>query len=96
MIKIKAFVLIMILGFGFGMPFLMFFPRIPIISISEVNEGVPKEIDLPVVIVSAEIDKRDIVRAFRKFSVSNVILKQYFEYDEFYAAVRDALPVRAG
>jgi CheY-like chemotaxis protein len=53
-------------------------------------------LNLPVVIVSAEIDKRDIVRAFRKFSVSNVILKQYFEYDEFYAAIRDALPARPG
>jgi CheY-like chemotaxis protein len=46
---------------------------------------------LPVIIVSGEIGKRDLVRAFRKFLVSNVLLKEHFEYDEFRQAIRDAL-----
>jgi len=46
---------------------------------------------LPVIIISGEIDKRDVVRAFKKYSVTNVLLKEHFEYDEFQEAVKDAL-----
>ena len=46
---------------------------------------------LPVIIISGEIDKRDLVRAFTKYSVTNVLLKEHFEYDEFREAVREAL-----
>lgn len=46
---------------------------------------------VPVIIISGEIDKRDVIKAFKKFSVTNVLLKEYFEYDEFREAVRDAL-----
>ena len=46
---------------------------------------------LPVIIISGEINKRDLVRAFTKYSVANVLLKEYFEYDEFRETVREAL-----
>jgi len=46
---------------------------------------------VPVIIISGEIAKRDVVRAFTKFSVANVLLKEHFDYDEFREAVREAL-----
>ena len=47
--------------------------------------------DFPVIIVSGEIDKRDLVRAFQKFAVTSVLLKEHFEYEAFRAAVQEAL-----
>jgi CheY-like chemotaxis protein len=46
---------------------------------------------LPVIIISGEIERRDVIRAFKKYAVTNVLLKEDFEYDEFRNAVRDAL-----
>ena len=55
---------------------------------------------LPVVVISGQIDKRNLVRAFTKFSVANVLLKEDFEYDEFrrviQAALQSATPKRLG
>ena len=46
---------------------------------------------LPIIIVSGEINKQDLVRAFQKFSVTGVLLKEHFACDEFQAAVLKAL-----
>ena len=46
---------------------------------------------VPVIIISGEINRRDVIRAFKQFSVTNVLLKEDFEYDNFREAVRDAL-----
>lgn len=46
---------------------------------------------LPVIIISGEIERRDLIRAFKKFSVMHVLLKEEFELDEFGEAVKDAL-----
>jgi CheY-like chemotaxis protein len=45
----------------------------------------------PVIIISGEINRRDVIKAFKQFSVTNVLLKEDFEYDKFREAVRDAL-----
>jgi len=45
----------------------------------------------PVIIVSAAIYKRNVVRAFKQFSVADVFLKEYFERELFREAVRNAL-----
>ncbi len=47
--------------------------------------------DFPVIIVSGEINKQDLVRAFQKFSVTAVMLKENFECDEFRDVVQAAL-----
>ncbi len=47
--------------------------------------------DLPIIIISGEIARRDLIRAFRDFSVSNVLLKEDFDYDHFTQAVKAAL-----
>ncbi len=47
---------------------------------------------MPVIIISGEIDKRNLIKAFKKFSVTDVMLKEDFEYDEFLAVVNEALP----
>lgn len=47
--------------------------------------------ELPIIIVSGEINKQDLVRAFQKFSVTGVLLKEHFACDEFQAAVLQAL-----
>jgi CheY-like chemotaxis protein len=46
---------------------------------------------LPVIMISGEIDRRDVIKAFKKYAVAHVLLKEDFEYDEFRDAVRDAL-----
>jgi CheY-like chemotaxis protein len=46
---------------------------------------------IPAIIISGEIAKRDVIKAFKQFSVTNVLLKEDFDYDEFRDAVRDAL-----
>ncbi|MBN1219385.1 MAG: response regulator [Anaerolineae bacterium] len=52
--------------------------------------------DFPIIIVSGEINRRDLVRAFQKFGVTNVLLKENFEYDEFRLAVQNALQSTSG
>lgn len=47
--------------------------------------------DLPVIVISGTIDKRDLVRAFKKFAVTDVFLKEHFAFDEFSAAVQDVI-----
>ena len=46
---------------------------------------------LPIIVVSGEINKQDLVRAFQKFAVVSVLLKEHFECSEFQAGVRKAL-----
>lgn len=46
---------------------------------------------LPIIVVSGEINKQDLVRAFQKFAVISVLLKEHFECREFQADVRKAL-----
>ncbi len=46
---------------------------------------------MPVIIISGEIGKRNLIKAFKKFSVTDVMLKEDFEYDEFLAVVSEAL-----
>jgi DNA-binding NtrC family response regulator len=46
---------------------------------------------LPIIIISGEIDRRNLIRAFRDFAVSNVLLKEDFDYNQFIQAVNTAL-----
>lgn len=46
---------------------------------------------LPVIIISGEIERRDLIKAFKKFNVVHVMLKEEFDLDEFRKAVDDAL-----
>lgn len=47
--------------------------------------------ELPIIVVSGEINKQDLVRAYQKFAVNSVLLKEYFECNEFQSAVLEAL-----
>lgn len=55
----------------------------------------PDNFTLPIIVVSGQIDRRDLIRAFKKFAVNNVLLKESFDYGEFSEAVRDALEAKA-
>ena len=46
---------------------------------------------LPVIIISGEIERRDLIKAFINFSVVLVLLKEEFDLDEFRRAVEAAL-----
>lgn len=51
---------------------------------------------LPVIIISGEIERRDLIRAFKKFAVVDVLLKEEFDLDEFRGAVENALQFPQG
>lgn len=47
--------------------------------------------ELPIIVVSGEINKQDLVRAYQKFAVNSVLLKENFECNQFQTAVLKAL-----